>query len=184
MDDDEVFSREERNLEPSTYRVSIGAKHARRGGSPKTDRFIPRVYVSIRARQPFEESGSCSSKSSLERSSSCSTNSVSFHLSYPPTLGKATTEASSSSASSSSCPVSRRMPTPGFWKLVASTISGGLENPSTPLRERERVSFHLAGPSRESLLVHKAVRIPGGARDPEEGSSDEKEERERISSAH
>lgn len=47
-----------------------------RGGSPKTDRFIPRVYVSIRARQPFEESGSCSSKSSLDRSSSsCSTNS-------------------------------------------------------------------------------------------------------------
>lgn len=70
----------------------------------------------------------------------------------------------------------------GFDLLLhaaSSTISGGLQNPSTPLRGRERVSFHLAGPSRrESLLVHKAARIPGGARDPEEGFSDEKGERE------
>ena len=69
----------------------------------------------------------------------------------------------------------------GFDLLLhaaSSTISGGLQNPSTPLK-RERVSFHLAGPSRrESLLVHKAARIPGGARDPEEGFSDEKGERE------
>lgn len=184
MDDDEVFSREERNLEPSTYRVSIGAKHARRGGSPKTDRFIPRVYVSIRARQPFEENGSCSSKFSLERSSSCSTNSVSFHLSYPPTLGKATTEASSSSASSSSCPVSRRMPTPGFWKLVASTISGGLENPSTPLRERES----LVPPSwtvQRIPLGSQSCENPGRRKRPGRGFlGREGRERERISSAH
>lgn len=170
----------------TTYRVSIGEKA--RGGSPKTDRFIPRVYVSISARQPFEES--CSSKSSLDRPIIIIV--VVFHEFQPclstksisPTRKAMTEEASGSS--SSSCPVSRRMPAQiletGFDLLLhaaSSTISEGLQNPSTPLRGRERVSFHLAGPSRrESLLVHKAARIPGGARDPEEGFSDEKGERE------
>lgn len=71
------------------------------------------------------------------------------------------------------------------WIRLATTRGilyyfGGIAKPINALeRKRERVSFHLAGPSRrESLLVHKAARIPGGARDPEEGFSDEKGERE------
>ena len=128
----------------TTYRVSIGEKA--RGGSPKTDRFIPRVYVSISARQPFEES--CSSKSSLDRLIIV----VVVFLEFQPCLStesisptrKATTEEASGS-SSFSCPVSRRMPAQiletGFDLLLhaaSSTISGGLQNPSTPLkRERE-----------------------------------------------
>lgn len=148
-----------------------------RGGSPKTDRFIPRVYVSIRARQPFEESGSCSSKSSLDRSSSsCSTNSDRvFPSSWP---AKRRPRSSSSSRPDASPDSGNRIRC-----YTSSTISEGLQNPSTPLRERES----LVPPRwtvRRIPLGSQSCENPERRKRPGRGFlRREGRERERISSA-